>query len=263
MRLRSGLSDKLYFNLGSLGGPKHLLWLLRLALLLLLLGRLYEAFYFSNYYNEQWLAVALLALGFPLVVVPQRLGKHVQYLLTGAAFAVLSWRFWLAFSGSGYQWPNLLEHLAQWLLPVLLLLKLRKSHYFWLAVKVAVSATFIGHGCYALGIPAVPSSFLWLTSVGFATDEAAARVLLQIFGQADLIAVLLLWLPWRASQTLAIIYMITWGLLTALSRLYVPLIDENTESVLLRWGFEFLVRTPHFLLPLVLLYRVAKKSAKY
>ena len=75
MRLRSGLSDKLYFNLGSLGGPKHLLWLLRLALLLLLLGRLYEAFYFSNYYNEQWLAVALLALGFPLVVVPQRLGK--------------------------------------------------------------------------------------------------------------------------------------------------------------------------------------------
>jgi hypothetical protein len=123
-----------------------------------------------------------------------------------------------------------------------------------LLLRIAVAACFIGHGLIAIQ---VSSNFgsewsYWIRSVlPSAIEYNVSKNLLRLIGVIDIVDGVCLLLPRIPKQALA--WVLGWGFLTALSRLFflgahIPPFELN--------GFhafaEFLKRTPNWILPLLL-----------
>jgi len=153
---------------------------------------------------------------------------------------------------------SLLSALAKWVLPLLYLsvfLSLKKPDYGfvpkWLLVLTRLSLFLIffvhGLGClwmhpgyidYLIGMGA--------TFTGSFMKQSLAENILIVIGVIDIIiAISILIKPWRS----ILIWMVVWGLLTSFLRIVDAGIFNYTE---------FLIRVPHFTLPLVclLLYKI-------
>tara|TARA_R110002096_G_scaffold4501_25_gene21202 strand:+ start:1426 stop:2283 length:858 start_codon:yes stop_codon:yes gene_type:complete len=140
------------------------------------------------------------------------------------------------------------EHSLQVVTPFALLIALRTGpgRAWRLTLAVATSLTFIGHGLYAMGFHAVPLIFKTMTMRILSCDLETAMMFLRIAGWLDLIAVLFLWMA--PLRRWALFYMILWGFATALARVW-----AYFPGTLDPWVAETLVRTSHWLLPLLLL----------
>lgn len=123
-----------------------------------------------------------------------------------------------------------------------------------LILRIAVAACFIGHGLIAIQ---VSSNFgsewsYWIRSVlPSAIEYDASKNLLRIIGVIDILDGIFLLLPRIPRQALA--WVLGWGFLTALSRLFflgahIPPFELNGFHALA----EFLKRTPNWILPLFL-----------
>ena len=123
-----------------------------------------------------------------------------------------------------------------------------------LILRIAVAACFIGHGLIAIQ---VSSNFgsewsYWIRSVlPSAIEYDASKNLLRIIGVIDILDGICLLLPRIPRQALA--WVLGWGFLTALSRLFclgahIPPFELNGFHALA----EFLKRTPNWVLPLLL-----------
>lgn len=146
-----------------------------------------------------------------------------------------------------------IEHSLQVITPIALLLALneRRGRDWYLVVAIAASLTFVGHGLYALGFHAVPLIFKTMTMRILGCDLDTALVVLQIAGWLDMIAVVLLWIP--RLRRWGIGYMVLWGLATALARIWAHVRWSQTGWGLDPWLAETLVRTAHWMLPLLLI----------
>ncbi|ATH07291.1 hypothetical protein BIY24_04870 [Halobacteriovorax marinus] len=152
-----------------------------------------------------------------------------------------------------------IEYSAQMFSPFALFLYWRRgeSERLILFIRIAVALTFIGHGAYALGIFPVPGNFIDMVINILGCDESFARNFLKVMGSLDFLAAILLFIPMLSHWALGFCAM--WGVLTSLAR-----VSEDSvfgvSHILSSMGHEFIMRGPHFILPVVLIYCAHKKS---
>lgn len=185
-----------------------------------------------------------------------------------AAALNLGFLAWLKYHDSGMGIAMFVEHASQFLMPVILLLAVRGQRWVPLAL-VAMAATFIGHGLFAIGIPAEitwlnhprPANFVEMTMLGLRLEsETAAGRFLLTAGLLDLLAAGLIFVRGRP-RVLGLCFMAFWGFTTALARPWAYYEPTAASETLLRWIPEFVYRVPHFALPLCLLL-LARQQAK-
>jgi len=158
--------------------------------------------------------------------------------------------------GSRGQFPMFVEHGGQMLIPVILVLALIYGvrHRFTVTTAmVAVVLIFAGHGAYALGYYwPTPPNFYGMTSIILGVESSTAGIILRVAGVLDLLVCIGIFIP--ALRWGSACYAMAWGFLTALAR---PVSGMSTE--LNYWGadqyiHEAVLRAPHFMIPLYLLY---------
>ena len=155
-----------------------------------------------------------------------------------------------------------IEYSAQMFSPFALLLFWNKgeSYRLILLTRVAVALTFIGHGSYALGIFPVPGNFIDMVITILGCSESTARLFLMLMGSLDFLAAVLLFIPLVDQWALGFCCM--WGVLTSLARIGEESVFGLSHT-LLTLGHEFIMRAPHFLLPLFLIYSAQKKAFNF
>jgi len=175
------------------------------------------------------------------------------------ALLVLGWLL-LSLQGvvwirNGYPaWGVALEYMAQWSCPLLWLLlragrKFRGLSFQWL--RLAVAATFIGHGLYASGILPLPGHFLDMSMNSLRISQAQAVLFLRVAGGLDFLAAAGLFMP-RPLNRWAAGYMVFWGLSTSLARVAGHWAISDAQMLWGYWLFQSVLRAPHFLLPMAL-----------
>jgi hypothetical protein len=129
-------------------------------------------------------------------------------------------------------------------------------------VKLAISLTFAAHGFYAMGFSAVPHSFVQMTTAILGINNEAAYSFLSIAGLLDFVLAVGIWMPFYKIRIWSLLYAIFWGFFTAFARIWANVYGFDVWNGLAQWGFEFLVRIAHFVLPLaILLTYETKKNA--
>lgn len=129
---------------------------------------------------------------------------------------------------------------------------------FILLLKLATAITFICHGLYAVGYYPQPGTFMEMTvEITGWHDETASRFL-KIMGVLDFIVAGLLFVP-KAARA-ALLYMIGWGFLTALARIWTNFDFDNIGGHLHQTAFAFVYRIGHFLVPLGLWLYLKKEN---
>jgi hypothetical protein len=177
--------------------------------------------------------------------------KKISKVLIASSFYLMILSF-LYFVEKFFIVAQFIEYGAQVLAPFAI-------YYFWkngnskrlnLIIRIAIALTFIGHGSYAVGIFPTPGNFIDMVISILHCNETTARYFLLLMGCLDFIAAIVLFVP--AIKDWAFGFCFFWGCLTTLARI----MESNyfgMSHVLLSSGHEFLMRVPHFLLPLYLI----------
>ena len=212
--------------------------------------------------SDPWITNLLATLGIILMVLaivpwlPFKATKwrRVRWLLVPATLILVldSVARWVDME---FDFGMAIEHLLQMLAPIALLIatgqKERKKLWIGL-VTVGVALTFVGHGLYAVGFHPVPLSYQTMTMKLLRCEQDFAMVFLQVVGWLDFVAAACL--VFRPLRSVGLIYMVGWGLATALARVFSHLSLAGLDP----WMAETLVRTSHWLLPLILLGAIWK-----
>ena len=167
---------------------------------------------------------------------------------SGLALFLLSLIAWKEYN---WQIGQLLEYALQWATPLLLAASSKRSipeKWIHNASRAAISATFIGHGLYAVGYYPVPGNFIEMTMRSLSIGEDATRTFLFGIGILDILAALGIIWPVRFKTTI-FAYLILWGLLTSLARVWGYFSIDFFENWWQMWIHELLIRFPHFLVP--------------
>jgi hypothetical protein len=129
-------------------------------------------------------------------------------------------------------------------------------------VKIAIALTFIAHGLYAMNVFPLPQKFIRMMIVGFGTTNILAKDILFYLGMADLIVAVGMFFP-KAIKWCAF-YAFVWGFFTAFARLYTYVVPYDFWRSFSQSITGFLVRTPHYSLPLIIFLIVItlEKTAK-
>lgn len=205
---------------------------------------------------QKWVArIGWLYLGCSIfsITVRKRSWFQMAALLGGSGLlTLLSYAKYVA---SQRQLPMFIEHGGQILVPVVLVLAVAKGIRHRSTVTtaiVAVIATFAGHGSYALGLWPTPPLFFAMTSLILGVEYEAARTILLIAGMLDFVVCIGILVP--GVRCPCALYAAGWGLLTAIARPW-----AGMSWSLNYWGadqylHEAILRAPHFLLPLYLVF---------
>lgn len=191
-----------------------------------------------------------------ILSITARAKSRLQLALLAGGSGLLVLLSYAKYVSSGSQLPMFVEHGGQMLTPILLVLALARGARDRVTVAVALVAfitTFCGHGIYALGlIWPTPSNFYGMTSVILGVGSETARIILLVAGVLDFVICIGLFLP--SLRRPSALYGAAWGFLTALAR---PV--AGMSLALNYWGadqflHEFLLRAPHFMIPLYLFF---------
>jgi hypothetical protein len=197
-----------------------------------------------------------------LAIVPWLTGRFPKSrgLLWLAAFLLLldSVARWV---GVDYDFGMAIEHSLQMFAPVALYFALsfpKRIRAVAIGIAIATAFTFTGHGFYAAGIHPVPLSYQTMTMKLLGTGGEATLHFLLIAGWLDIIAAIALFIaPLRRA---ALLYCIGWGLLTALARVVSHFSFSASGWALDPWLAETLVRSSHWMMPLLLLGLLRRRS---
>ncbi len=156
-----------------------------------------------------------------------------------------------AFVGKGWQVQNLVEHGLQYGSPVLLGL-VGSGKWSWGQVerltRLLAGMTFLGHGIYAVGFQQDSTNFLEMTMALLPLDATAAHQFLLVVGILDLLAAAGMLFP--RFLKLPLLYMIAWGLITALVRILIYWEVEAWTTTLAPAFSQTAIRLCHELVPL-------------
>lgn len=204
-------------------------------------------------YFEQGLGLVFFITA--LAVVFLNNNKFLRAFLLAITFLQLPQAYFM-FAGQWFNWPLLLEFSAQFFSPLLLwyFLKFGLNNRLILIIKVVIATTFICHAYYALGIFKVPNSFYFLTqrTIGLVKNEAL--IFLQLAGVLDVVAAILIFIPSKKLIKVGLYYMVFWGFFTALARPVAFYYSFDAARSIFQHLPDMLIRFPHFMLPLFLLY---------
>ncbi len=159
-----------------------------------------------------------------------------------------------------YSIGQFFEYALQFSLPFFfyhLIQRSESSPIFIFLLKLATAITFICHGLYAVGYYPQPGTFMEMTVEIMGWSDSTASGFLKLMGVLDFIVAILIFLPKVARP--ALLYMIVWGFLTALARIWTNFDFENIGEHLHQTGYAFLYRVGHFLIPLGLWWKEQKK----
>ena len=191
-----------------------------------------------------------------VVVIPRH--RAVRGVLIMVAISQIP-QAYFQFNGSFYNWALLLEFTAQFSAPLLLWMQLRgkiQTTKVW--CKLVVAITFICHGLYACGVYNVPQKFLTMCMKTLAFSKENALLFLTAMGVLDFIAALALYFKNTKILRVGLWYMIVWGGLTALARPWAHFYSFDAFRSLFQHLPDFLIRAPHYMLPLFLLMTINK-----
>lgn len=155
-----------------------------------------------------------------------------------------------------------IEYGGQFLCPLILILALKFGIKHKATISVAVLAfvmIFFGHGLFALGVYPTPANFYEMTMNVLHVSEQGAEFIIRSAGFMDLLVCAALVVPMFRKP--ALIYATIWGFLTALARPWSGM-SLNYEW----WGADqyfhlFMLRFPHFLIPMFLILTLCRQSA--
>jgi len=165
---------------------------------------------------------------------------------------------------------NLLEHAAQFCMPLIIFLiskenKITKSAD--LIAKISIAMAFIFHGLFAINFShewiildhSRPGHFseMLMRSLGI-KEQSHANLILIIAGLFDFIAAVLIFTKGKLKKT-GLYYMLIWGALTAAARPWSHFDSYEIMKTLNTWIPEMLYRAPHFMIPLCLILALSKK----
>jgi len=249
-----------------------LVFILKLSVFLLLLGRgvlhftanqPYEAFFYVEDLKtvSSLLGSILLFFSF-LVWIPERFfyKYHLPYLFLLPSL-ILFFHSYGLYIQSGYVIEQMIEHGIQILIPLVFIFIKIKSPKLNLFLIIITVLTFLGHGMFAVGVNYIPKGFQAMVFHSFQFELDGINLFLLIFGVLDFISILLIW--FSSTRKIALFYMIIWGFITALARLYAYIGIVSIEVLFQQNLFEFLLRIPHSLVPLVIfLQLVYQKKTK-
>jgi hypothetical protein len=132
------------------------------------------------------------------------------------------------------------------------------------AMKIATAVTFVAHGLYAIGYYVRPGNFLSMFMAVLNVSEDTAVLLLNLAGAFDFLAAVLIFIPgWPAR--LGLLYCVFWGFSTSAARIWAYFYPDFWQESLFQWTHEFLLRMPHFLIPLLIylfLYGLQRSAIK-
>tara|TARA_R110002096_G_scaffold242836_1_gene434673 strand:+ start:734 stop:1666 length:933 start_codon:yes stop_codon:yes gene_type:complete len=212
------------------------------------------------YQSDPYITGSLTGIGIGLMllsIIPWIAGRRccqwVNWLLIVAS-AILLLDGFARFVNREFELGMAIEHSLQIGAPVLLFLALRfpERKKPWIMASLILAAlTFVGHGLYAMGFHAIPLSFQLMTKAILPIGDGAVIVFLKVAGWLDILCAVGIFV--RAIRIPSLVYMIVWGGLTALARA-VAYFDVGSEGLGLDpWLVETLVRTPHWLIPALVL----------
>jgi len=197
----------------------------------------------------------------------QKLSSFLNKLLLLGAASLVFLAF-LYFKERFFQLAQFLEYSLQFGAPVFLYLahrqktfQTKQSSYISL-LKIAIAITFIAHGLYAVGYYPRPGNFMEMVLNILSLSDGQVKQFLLLAGSLDFIAAIAIFLP-RKLAIPALIYIIFWGFMTTIARLWSYFQSDFWQETLLRWLPESIMRFPHFLIPLAVLvwYLQAKRNA--
>ena len=228
---------------------KHWFTILRLSIFFVFIGRAYQFIFFStpfkalltppfieNFVDQTWLErvevdyaihlfttfcgflfllAAITALAWQKIRL-DRLKRSIIYIGTGIMILLAL----ATAKEKDYAVLQILELCIQLSAPVALLLVKQVNQTdlakIKLTLKAAISATFMAHGLFALGIIYYPANFVDMTTGILSLTESQAKVFLTTAGILDVITAALLYFP--KTIKIALSYALIWGLITALAR---------------------------------------------
>jgi hypothetical protein len=221
---------------------------------MLLLGRGWQYIFWATPWSTPgpWLGV-VLGLGAGWLGWHLLRGRSANSWLGLVGLVLLAHLGWKV-AEHGWRWVDAIEHTLAWSTPLLLWACLSNLSRWSLAAKLAIAATFTGHGLFALGWPyPTPAHFVFMTQSILGVDTDTALGFLRVAGSLDLVVSVAIFLP-KVSRP-ALIYAVIWGSLTALARPMAYVAADSWLADLHRWAMEMLWRLPHALVPLALWYR--------
>lgn len=195
---------------------------------------------------------------------------HPFKLIISVGLFGLILNFYGLFMGKHFEMLGMFfEHAAQFTIPILFLSTWKEitDKTIYLA-QTAISITFISHGLFAVGYYPQPGHFADMLIVSFGIEENLARLLLVIVGVLDFVFGLALLIHYKKIDSKlkllffngCIWYGVIWGFLTAAARIYAPFSLELFWSNITQDLFQFLVRIPHFTIPLFIYYAINLKT---
>ncbi len=198
--------------------------------------------------------------------IPKRILKTILH----TSFGLLFFLAFCYYIHSGFRMGQFIEYASQFCMPLILFYFF--THYylehkfpesdstFIFFIKIVIALTFIGHGLFALGFYPIPGHFIDMMIKGFGFTENTSKQVLFLVGVLDLFAAVLLFIPSKKIQKFSLYYIIIWGFLTALARVYANFSWSLGWYSFKQWLPEFFMRFPHFLLPLFLLLLILGSS---
>jgi hypothetical protein len=202
-------------------------------------------------HSDPWISLGLAVLGIGLMglaIVPWLPRRGFRWMMW-PAFLILLLDGVARWVGKDYDVGMAIEHILQMSLPLLWFF--RGAPRWRFLTQVAVALTFIGHGLYAVGFHPVPLSYQTMTMGLLGCERETALVFLKVVGTLDFVAAVGMFIgPVRLAS---LGYMVLWGGATALARVMAHASVEAPRHGLDPWIAETLVRSSHWMVPLLLL----------
>lgn len=196
-----------------------------------------------------------------LTLVFRFLPKWVNLCWSILATVALLFLAFALFQAQAFRAGQFFEYSAQIASPLLLYCwyyQSLKIPRFALFLKIILAFTFIGHALYAIGYYPIPGKFIGMTNRGFGVTDELSKTILLAVGWLDIVASIGLFLPFRKIQLASVIYMITWGAMTAFARIWANYYPSLGWYSLQQWIPETMFRVPHFILGVVLFCLIFK-----
>ena len=196
---------------------------------------------------------SVFGIGALVAAFPRFFPARVWKLWVGLS-AWLGFLAFLYYKEQNYQFGQFIEYALQAATPLFFYILMQRGELNiswgrWM--RVATALTFTGHGLYAVGYYPRPGHFTTMVINAMHIPPEWANQLLWTAGILDFVAAMwvLLIIPGRGY---ALAYCIFWGFLTSVARVWANFYPDLWAASIHQWLFEFVYRTPHFLIPLAI-----------